>query len=89
MASRVDSHSSSGGYGRGPPAADSSITGELQVVLLAAVVDARGALDLEPDLAADTAHHPDQPVPVARPMRVVHRQEVQHLADPAGGHEPG
>ena len=56
---------------------------------LAAVVEPRGALHREPDLAADTAHHPDQPVAVADLMRVLDGHEVQHLANPVGGHEPG
>jgi hypothetical protein len=65
------------------------LLGELQLVGLVAVVEPGRALQLEPDLAADTAHHPDQPVAVAGPVGVVHRHEVQDLADPVVGHEPG
>ena len=65
------------------------LLGELQLMGLAAVVEPGRALGYEADLAADTAHHPDQPMPVAGPLGVLDRHEVQHLADPLGGHEPG
>jgi hypothetical protein len=65
------------------------VLGELQLMGLAAVVEAGRALHLEADLAADTAHDPDQPMAVRRTVGVLDRHEVEHLAHPVGGHEPG
>jgi hypothetical protein len=56
---------------------------------LAAVVEPRRTLEHEAELAADTAHHPDQPVAIAGLLRVLDHHEVDHLTDAAGGHEPG
>jgi hypothetical protein len=65
------------------------LIGQLQLVFLSAVVEPGRTLEHEPELAADTAHHPDQPVPIGGLLRILHRHEVQDLTDPAGGHEPG
>ena len=70
-------------------AEDRALLGELQVVGLSAVVEPWRAVEHEPHLTAHAAHRPDQPVAVGCPLRVLDRHEVDHLADAAGGHEPG
>jgi hypothetical protein len=66
-----------------------TLPGELQVVRLPPVVEPRRALQHQPHLAAHAADRADQPVPVARPLGLVDRHEVDHLADTVGGHETG
>ena len=62
--------------------------GQLRGVLAPAVVEPGRDLDLERQLAADAAHHPDQPVLGGR-QRTGRRHEVDDLADPVLGQEPG
>ena len=70
-------------------AEDRAVLGQLQVVGLSAVVESWRAVHHETHLAAHAAHRPDQPVAVGCLLRVLDRHEVDHLADTAGGHEPG
>ena len=60
----------------------------LQLVRLAAVVEARLDLDREPHDPADHPDVADQPVPAGR-RALDDRHEVVDLADPVRGHEPG
>jgi hypothetical protein len=63
---------------------DRALLGELQVVGRSAVVEPRRALQREPHLAAHAPDRADQPVPVAGPVGLVDRHEVDDLADPVG-----
>jgi hypothetical protein len=74
---------------QGRRAEDRAMLGERQLVGLAPVVEPRRAVHHEPHLAAHAPQHPDQPVPVAGLLGVIDGHEIEHLADPAGGHEPG
>src|SRR5829696_8857433 len=68
---------------------DSTLLGHLQLMRLASVVESGGAVDHETHPATDAPQHPDQPMTVAGSAAVLDRHEVDHLADPVGGHEPG
>jgi hypothetical protein len=70
-------------------AEDRALTGDLQVVGLAPVVESRRAVQHQAQLAPHAPHRPDQPVAVGCPLGVLDRHEVDHLADAAGCHEPG
>jgi len=67
---------------------DRPVLGDVQLVRLARVVEARLDLDREPHHAADHADVADQPVPVGC-RAAGDRHEVVYLADAVRGHEPG
>jgi hypothetical protein len=68
---------------------DRAVLGEVGLEGLPAVVEAGCDVDLERHRAADAAHQPDQLVAVRGDRALDDRHEVDDLADPGRGHEPG